>query len=209
MSIKVGNTLDYLEAGARTTPEKLVLRKLLFTKTHDQWTALVEDAIDYISKDFAETAHHRKDRDEDGITIDIVTSLKNMGFQASHDEDVGGHCDIVVRGDNDFVWLAEAKIHDAYDWLLKGFEQISTRYTTGFPGQNSGALIIYCKAPNAAQIMKRWIEVFSAKVPGIHTVGCDKFALAYISTFEHERSGLPFRLRHIPFTLWHAPKDRR
>lgn len=179
----------------------------LFADTNPVRRVIVEDAIDAIATEFSETPHHRSNRDEDGLTIDVVTSLKQMGFYATHDEDIGGHCDIVVRGKDSFLWLAEAKIHRAYDWLTKGYKQITTRYSTGMPGQDAGALLIYCKAANVKDIMDKWREHFGGHFKDAEIRDCEKSPLAFVSTCTHPRSGLPFRIRHIPISVWHDPKD--
>jgi hypothetical protein len=192
---------------AKSKSDKIRLR-WMFSQDHGDRRQIVEDAIDCIALEFGETPHHRSDRDEDGLTIDVVTSLNHMGLQATHDEDIGGHCDIVVRGEDGFLWLAEAKIHNAYDWLAKGYQQITTRYSTGMPGQDAGALIIYCKAANVKGIMDKWREHFAGLFSDAVIVDCEKSALSFISTVTHARSGLPFRLRHIPISVWHDPKDK-
>jgi hypothetical protein len=40
----------------------------------------------------------RTGKDEDTLTTDLITNLKAMGFDASHDTDYGGHGDIVIEG---------------------------------------------------------------------------------------------------------------
>lgn len=179
----------------------------MFSQDHKERRIIIEDAIDAIALEFGETPQHRCDRDEDGLTIDVVTSLKHMGFQATHDEDIGGHCDIVVRGKDSFLWLAEAKIHSAYGWLAKGYQQITTRYSTGMPGQDAGALVIYCKAANVKSIMDKWREHFAGCFTDAVIADCEKSPLSFVSTCVHPRSGLQFRIRHIPISVWHDPED--
>lgn len=89
--------------------------------------AQVNPAIDHIIQEFAKTPKERQGRSEDGLSIDLVTSLKHLGFQAGHDTTTGGHCDVVIDGRYDFLWLGEAKIHASYDWLLQGFNQLDGR----------------------------------------------------------------------------------
>jgi hypothetical protein len=179
----------------------------MFAGDHIDRRKIIEDAIDYIAAEFGETPHHRSDRDEDGLTIDIVTSLKHLGFYATHDEDIGGHCDIVVRGKDNFLWMAEAKIHNAYDWLAKGYRQITTRYSTGMPGQDAGGLVIYCKAANVKSIMDTWRAHFAELFGDVTIVDCHTSPLSFVSISTHPRSGLSFRIRHMPISVWHDPKD--
>ena len=201
-------TLDELLLMSSDNPGSKINVRRLYVENHEQMARVVEDAIDCIALEFAETAHHRKDRTEDGLTIDIVSALKSMGFRATHDEDVGGHCDVIVRGPNNFLWAGEAKKHDAYEWLAKGYKQLIDRYSTGNPGQDVGGLIIYVKTANTRLVMERWKARFEEAFPGVVTTQCDRFPLALVSTLEHPRSGLPFRLRHVPISLHHSPTDR-
>src|ERR1700733_10905488 len=93
-----------------STPDQIRLN-MMFAADHAQRLQQVEAAIDWIAQEHSKTRQHRHDRDEDALTIDIITDLKAMGFAASHDQDYGGHSDIVVEAREDFLWLGEAKIH--------------------------------------------------------------------------------------------------
>lgn len=101
---------------------------LMAAVSSDDILARVNPAIDHILQEFSRKPKERKDGSEDGLSIDLITSLKHFGFRASHDTTTGGHCDIVIDGRYDFLWLGEAKIHGGYDWLLKGFNQLDSRY---------------------------------------------------------------------------------
>ncbi|SMC51782.1 hypothetical protein SAMN06297251_103127 [Fulvimarina manganoxydans] len=200
-------TLREIQALAGDSEPNRIRIGLMFAETNEQRARLVEDAIDHIAIEFGETPHHRKDRDEDGITIDVVSSLKMMGFRATHDEDIGGHCDIVVRDRDNFLWAAEAKIHSRYGWLEKGTKQIIDRYSTGVPGQDAGGLVVYVKVANTKAVMETWRKHFVEAFPHASTVQCERNPLALVSTFTHPRSGLPFRLRHVPISFYHHPTD--
>lgn len=68
---------------------------------------------------------------EDRMTEAILCYLNGRGFEANHDTTYGSrHCDLVVRL-NKFTWLGENKKHVDYDYLMKGFNQLTTRYATG------------------------------------------------------------------------------
>lgn len=175
--------------------------------SHADRVHAINAAIDWIVREHTETARHRVDRDEDGLTTDIVTELKALGFDASHDTDVGGHCDIVVRGVDHFLWLAEAKIHRDYNWLFKGLQQLCNRYSTGMPGQNDGALIIYCKGPRIDKVMAKWLAHLALTDTEATISKCDKNPLVLNSRHTHERTGLEFRVRHVPVSLYHNPQD--
>lgn len=76
---------------------------LIAATSADDILARVDPAIDHILQEFSRTPKERQDRSEDGLSIDLITSLKNFGFQASHDTTTGGHCDIVIDGRFDFL----------------------------------------------------------------------------------------------------------
>jgi hypothetical protein len=199
-------TLKELEMFFHSTPDRIRLAMLL-AADHSERLKQVEAAVDWIALEHSKTRQHRHDRDEDGLTTDIITDLKAMGFDASHDKDYGGHSDIVIEARGDFLWLGEAKIHRDYDWLLKGFQQLDTRYATAVVGQDRGGLIIYCKGKRVDQVMVRWCEYLLQNRPDMTIAVCAKNPLNRRSSHPHERTGLPFEVRHIPISLYFDPKD--
>jgi hypothetical protein len=191
---------------SHSTPDQIRLN-MMFATDHAQRLQQVEAAIDWIAQEHSKTRQHRHDRDEDALTVDIITDLKAMGFSASHDQDYGGHADIVIEARGDFLWLGEAKIHSSYDWLLKGFQQLDTRYATAVRGQNIGGLVIYCKTERVDQIMNRWTQHLAAHRPDVVIDTCEKNPLVRRSTHLHKRTGLPFQIRHVPISLYFNPED--
>jgi hypothetical protein len=189
-----------------STPNRIQIG-MIFATDHARRVELVEDAIDWIAQEHSKTRQHRYDRDEDGLTTDIITDLKSMGFDASHDKDYGGHSDIVIEARDDFLWLGEAKIHSGYGWLLKGFQQLDTRYATALPGQDSGGLIIYVNQERVDQVMDRWSTHLSENRPDVTIETCIKNPLARRSSHVHQRTGRPFKVRHVPISLYFKPKD--
>lgn len=175
-------------------------------KTHDEIHSSVEEAVDFVLSEHIKTRHLRQRRSEDELTIDIVTDLKMLGLQASHDTSYGGHCDIVIEAIRDFLWLAEAKIHKDYDWLLKGFQQLDTRYSTGMPGQDTGEMIIYCKGQRADLVLTRWLDHLREKRPDVHVV--EQSALTARTQHAHKSTGNQFRVRHKMVPLFFAPDDK-
>lgn len=179
----------------------------MFAASHDERLSAVNRAIDWIIAEHSKTRQHRQGRSEDGLTIDIVTELKALGFQASHDTQYGGHCDIVIEAREGFLWIGEAKIHKSYDWLLKGFQQLDTRYSTGLPGQDAGGMIIYFFGQNLLGMMKKWNEHLANARPDVQISTCTKNPLIMNSQHVHKNSGLPFRVRHTPINLYFKPED--
>lgn len=179
---------------------------MTFAANHGERLTWVEKAIDHVAQELARTPQYRQERGEDDLSTDLVSLLKIMGFQASHDTAYGGHCDIVIEGRDNFLWLGEAKIHTGYDWLYKGFEQLDTRYATAMPGQDAGGMIIYSFNRRADQLMEKWKAHLQEKRAGIDTTACPVNPLAFVSSHPHERTGRQFRVRHVPIPLWFDPK---
>lgn len=184
---------------ARITIEYALIRD------HAARVSLIERALKLIASEFAKTRSQRQDRSEDELTTDLVFSLKGMGMAASHDTDVNGHCDVTIEARDDFLWLGEAKIHSSYDWLLKGFRQLHTRYSTGLPGQNCGGMLIYFYNKDVKTIMDKWKSYLQSEEPSVNITTID--ALTFDSEQTHQSSGLPYRARHVPFVLYYSPKD--
>ncbi|MFC7051461.1 hypothetical protein ACFQI3_02035 [Hansschlegelia quercus] len=198
-------TLDeYLAVARQNTPLRIA-SDMAFAPDHETRLRLVEEAIDWISQDFTKNKHLKQDSSEDDLTVQIVLALKAMNFLAYHDVQYGGHTDIIVEGANEFLWIAEAKIHKDYNWLLDGFEQLDRRYSTGLPGQNAGELIVYVKVADANAVMERWSKHLANKRSDVSIVQCGKDPLARRSEHIHASTGLSFYVRHKPFVLYHKP----
>lgn len=198
---------DMLLIHGNSTPGRIQSR-LMFVDSYEEQVSIVNDAIDYCIKDLVVSKHHRKDDGEDRLTVDIVSILKAMGFQASHDTDVGGHCDVVIVGKNDFLWLGEAKIHKSYDWDFQGLQQLSTRYSTGLVGQDHGGLILYTWNKNSKEMMDKWAAHLVASKPDLTIETCSRNPLVRNSVHDHPATGLPFYVRHTPVSLYFSPQDK-
>jgi hypothetical protein len=198
---------ELLEIFGGSTPD-MIRFKYITATSHEQRLHAVEAAIDWIVAEMSKSARHNADSTEDALTTQIVINLRAIGFQASHDADVGGHCDIVVEGVEKFLWLAEAKIHGSYKWLFKGFQQLTTRYSTGMPGQDAGAMIIYCKGPRIDRMMSAWSKHLVENQPGAKIFPCDGNPTVFVSLHIHVRTGARFKVRHVPVSLYFDPKDR-
>ncbi|RWB20376.1 MAG: hypothetical protein EOQ40_15015 [Mesorhizobium sp.] len=176
--------------------------------------AAVQTAVDFACNLLEQHKHKKQGADkkglsEDEITVQVCEMLIMAGFQAAHDADIGGHCDIVVKGKNHFLWLAEAKRHNSYDWLDKGFQQLSTRYSTGAVGQDHGEVLVYCYIKDAKAVLEKWREELQARNAGLKTI--DSSAgnpLVFHSTHKHASSGLDFHVRHKALALYWDPKDK-
>lgn len=168
--------------------------------------AQVDRAIDYALQEFSRTPKERQNRSEDALSIDLVTCLKCLGFQASHDTTTGGHCDIVIDGNFNFLWLGEAKIHDGYDWLLKGFEQLDSRYATAIKDQDHGGIVIYHFGERADRVMDKWEAHLRAKRADVNVDARQPGELVMNTCHIHARTGRPYYVRHVIASLYWNPK---
>lgn len=189
-----------------SSPSDNVRLDWALASTHKERLRCVHFAMDHIAQDMTKTRQNRQGRDEDALSTDVVSALTNMGISATHDTQFGGHCDIVVEGKANFLWLGEAKIHNAYDWLYQGFEQLGTRYSTGLAGQDAGGLIIYCYTGRIDRIMCKWKSHLISKFQGIKIENCVDNDLAFISIHPHPITGRNFKVRHMPFALQFLPR---
>jgi len=167
--------------------------EFLYAQNHAQRVSAIENAIDSAYMKLAMNCELYTHRSEDEITISIVNMLEYGGINIAHERKVGGHCDITVRALNDFLWIAEAKIHGSYGWLDKGYKQLSTRYSTGLPGQDCGELIIYCKIANAKDVLQKWRDELLSRNSDVDVIEDETDSqLRFRSRHIHQRSGLPF-----------------
>lgn len=180
-----------------------------FASDHSERVHLVHRAIDWVSQEMGKTPKERQSTSEDSLTNEVVLALTAMNFEASHDTSVGGHCDIVIKGPDNFLWLGEAKIATSYQWILDGFQQLDTRYATGIAGQDAGGLIIYTFQGNTKDMMDRWKTELEGARSDVSTECCPLSPLAFRSTHVHNRSGLEFRVRHMPVSLFWNPAKKR
>lgn len=146
---------------------------------------------------------------ENRITIDIVMSLKIMGYNAAHDTKIGGHTDISVKKNN-YTWIGEAKIFEGNSSLWKGFQQLNTRYSTGDFNQKDGGLLIYIRNNNKTgkAVIDNWKNfLVSKKLKNYSTEECSDRPLSFFSKHLHDRSGQIFTVKHIPLLLNFNPQD--
>jgi len=155
--------------------------------------------------DIERSAPLRQNDGEDRITIDVITSLRRAGYNATHDAYSKGHADITVTQDS-YRWLGEAKLHGSYDWLLKGLKQLLGRYTTG--REAGSGLLVYMKGGNARAVLDEWrcrLEMGN-ECNLKSTEDADKTEkLAFWSIHTHEGSGLEIRTKHLGVALYHNP----
>lgn len=180
----------------------------VLAQNHDARVKAVQRSVDFACGKLVKHREKKQGDDEDGLTVQICDMLTSSGIKATHNASVGGHCDIVVEEKDDFLWLAEAKKHSDYAWLDKGFQQLSTRYSTGNPGQDHGEVLIYCFVQDAKAMLDKWKGELVSRNP---SVSVDEYEtdkpLSFQSQHKHECSGLEFHVRHKAVSLYWKPKD--
>jgi len=179
----------------------------ILVKNYGEFIQVLYQDIDDIVFNIQKNPELRQLDEEDRLNIDIVNMLTCLGYNASHDQKIGGHTDISVTK-NLYLWIGEAKIYRGPEYLWKGFQQLNTRYSTGDSNQNHGGLLIYIKQPKAKSLIDKWkVKLVDEKLEGYSYSSCPNRELDFYSNHIHERSGLIFTIKHIPIILHFSPQD--
>ncbi|WP_299870245.1 hypothetical protein [uncultured Roseobacter sp.] len=174
---------------------------------HSKRRQVVESAINFIASEISKHRQGYQSQSEDQITIHIVLNLKSMGFVAvAHDVQFGGHCDIAVEGADEFLWLAEAKVHRDYNWLIDGTKQLLTRYATGSYGQDAADVLVYYFGQNARNFMEEWHARMAKEYPDAQVAWCCEKPEDFRTVHMHRSSGAEFHLRHKVIPLFFKPE---
>lgn len=178
----------------------------LAAKSHDERIGILEDLLDNCYRHITDNRHLNGSQSEDELSVQIVGMLEMAGLQASHDTQVGGHCDVLVRAKNGFQWIGEAKIHGAYDWIDDGFLQLTKRYGLAEEGRDHGEIIIYHRGRNSAIVLTNWKTKLLSKRPEVTQVE-DRIdgALYFRTVHVCKASGCNFYTRHKIIPLYFAP----
>lgn len=193
-----------MRAASKGNESLAIMLDLYEADSFEQQCRVTERAIDFCCRFLQENKQHKYNLGEDQLTVDIIGQLKALSFDAEHDTQVGGHCDILVRGKKGFLWIAESKKHNSYEWLLEGFNQLCSRYLTGVDGQDTGDLIIFCTNRNAMSVLKTWFEKISSVDRDFTFDESEIDSLVFRSTHSHEGSGRKIKVRHKMVVLWWA-----
>ncbi|MBT0719428.1 hypothetical protein HGT71_14355 [Rosenbergiella epipactidis] len=174
----------------------------------------IDNAINHIEKNIN---IYNFDLTEDQITSILIGKIENkhLGINAYHEDFQRGHCDITIKLYK-FTWHGEAKKHTSgYKYLLKGYAQLTERYTNGNPDSCSGGLIIYSQNSDCKKMMTAWYEYLQKWAPEIHKAGqaklvfCKNNPLVFYSTHQHTVSGLPYEVTHFAVNFHFDPVDRK
>lgn len=203
-------TLGQLVALRHINPDFAAMAESMLVSTYSGFVDLLIRDINAWIKIVEEEPGIRLEDDEDRLTTELVTFLKARYYDASREQMVGGHCDIVVRNRLGFLWLGEAKVHSDYTHLHKGFRQLCDRYSTGTPSANHGGLLIYMRVSKVSTVMAKWrTELKGVNLPSYIENDChdDRRGLAFSSAHQHDRTGLTYTVRHMAVSLRFEPTD--
>lgn len=205
MSLSQTTLNDLLEMPIRYNQRLLI--ELMVYETSEEFTKVVNKAVDDILERMARNPQLRQDREENEITIEIVDQLNSMGFDASFDQSTGGHCDITVDGHQSHRWLGEAKKDKSSpQWIWEGFLQLDTRYLAATSKCRTGGILVYSYRPNISDVMSDWKARLQKERQGIKIENCTEVANTFYSTHDHEKTKVEINIRHFPLCLFFDPK---
>lgn len=140
--MKADLTLHDMLHRAHSNPAHDIQLRIQSAETHAQILEQLERALKLAINHLVKNRKYKQASCEDALNTDLVSMLSMNGIPAKHDVKIGGHTDISIEIRDDFLWIAEAKHWRGQTWIFKGFRQLMTRYATGMPGQDHGAVII-------------------------------------------------------------------
>ena len=180
----------------------------LAAKTHKQRLVVLRSMLDDCYLRLTDNRQVNQGHSEDALSLEIVGMLSVSQVEASHDNRIGGHCDITVKARDGFLWIGEAKIHSSYDWLLTGFEQLSTRYGLAQYGRDNGEIIIYHRAANSKGVLEKWRDKLIAERGQVSVVKdeIDQGRLNFETKHNCVASGYDYFTRHVIVPMHHAPE---
>jgi hypothetical protein len=202
-------SLANLENGPESLQISLELQMQKFYKrSYLDFVDLIHKALNFSISLMAAAKNITLGMDEDQLTHDLLLPLIGMAFDVTHSTNVGGNCDIVVTGHSSYLWLGEAKVFSSYGKLLGGYRQLADRYSTGLPNQDHGAVIVYMVTHgNAKNRMQEWEEYLKVSETGVKTTRTKERPLEFSSVQDHQGTGLPIYVQHVPVVLFHVPTD--
>lgn len=202
---------DLRRANAGSDAGSLRIELLLYTlsppRDYETWVGSVHLALKVVSQQMVRLCHQYQELNEDEISARLVHNLELLGLDAAFDAVTGGHCDITVKFTDRYLWLGEAKIAGGMSWLWKGFQQLTTRYATGQPGENRGALLVYSYSPRIDDIMASWKETIHTELPDAPITDSDLCVGAFFCETVAEGTGQPLHTLNFAVPLYFKPKD--
>lgn len=186
---------------------------------YHQFIDLLYQDLDDIFNKMQSSPKRRAQRDEDGITDEIVIVLSSIGYDADHDKDLGGHVDVTVEL-GAHSWIGEAKKDSKFN---EGFLQLTTRYrhpSGNFEHSHGGMLLYFAdQTANIQTLTKRWRAKFEDKeframfceeenIDKVVIENCQKRPqTAFYTKHIHNVTGNEFVVRHMSMALMFHPQD--
>lgn len=185
-----------------------ILRNYIADAVDDyaDFVEVIDTHLQRILNTMTRSANFFQKLEEDQITFQVISQLQCSGFGAHQDKDYGGHVDIAIEL-GDFIWLAEAKKHSSYIKLQKGWEQLTTRYSSGLQNEDHGGFIIYNFNNDALRVSNEWKEFLREYYPLTKFEETEN-ELNFSTIIKHERSGRRYTVKHFNVPLHYDPKDR-
>ncbi|MEZ8148374.1 hypothetical protein [Enterovibrio norvegicus] len=187
--------------------------RALSKSNYDKWIDKLYDDLDsIIRKQIRPTASFRQNELEDRFNVELVGYLNCKNYNASHDKWCNGHPDIYVESTDGFVWIGESKILRKYDDLLEGFKQLSERYSSGYPNENQGGVLIISKNRDIGKLMKNWLKRLESDTwfvsRKLKSSLCSKDEMCFYSIHSHSATSQNYKVRHMPVSIYHNPIDK-
>jgi hypothetical protein len=196
---------DMLNRAHNNTAYEVQLR-MQSARTHEQILLQLERALDLAIGLLVQNRKYKQGFEEDALNINIVEMLSMNGIPARHDVKIGGHTDISVEMRDGFMWIAEAKHWRGQTWVFKGFRQLLTRYATGMPGQDTGAVIVYFEQETPAALMSKWKDALKRRTVLTGDIE-DVNELRFNSAHPHRGTGRTYCVKHYGVPLFFKPED--
>lgn len=177
---------------------------------YPKFVELVERALVYsLGRMVASKNIISKNQTEDQLTLILSGPLLGMGFDISHSTNQGGHCDIVIEGDDEMLWLGEAKIYTDYGKLMGGHQQLVDRYASGLPDQLNGGIIIYMFGEKVATMMRQWRKYLEDVRTDLKSEDIASQPLQFRTIEPHRATEQFLSVRHLVVPLHHDPTDSK
>ncbi len=152
---------------------------------------------------------------EEHISMIVSKELKSHSLLVTLGENSGGETDLTIRDTyKTYKLICEAKIYKNSGYCYDGFEQLTTRYTTGAKNfDDFGALFIYVvKHINVKEKMELWekdLKTLQEKNQDVQDIlSTEWIDGSFNSVHQHYKSGENFTTWHIPLMLSFSPKDK-
>lgn len=196
---------DMLNRAYNNTAYDVQLR-MQSADTHEEILKQLERALALAIGHLVKNRKYKQDQSEDALTTDLISMLSMNGIPAFHDVKIGGHTDISVEMRNGFLWIGEAKHWTGKSWVFKGFRQLITRYATGLPGQDNGAILIYFEQDKPSVLLKKW-RTSLGKLTELTGDIAEVDDLQFNSAHPHKGTGRTFNVKHYGIPLYWNPED--